>query len=141
MPNLANMTVEQTQAAIRKEAIAQQNDRFRRAICGKLDHPEDKGLRVPNGRLVWTQGINALGSVFLADALEAVAKFDAFGEDNDPYGTREFAALEISHEGQAVKIYWKIDCYSDQSFNYGSEDPADMDKTCRVLTLLLPSEY
>jgi len=140
MPNLATMTPEETQEAIRTEAIAQQNDRFRRAMCGKLDHEDDKGLSIPSGRLVWTQGIDAMGGVFLADTLEAIAGFDAFGEDNDPYGTREFAALDVTHEGNPVKIFWKIDAY-DKDYKYGSDDPADQTVTNRVLTILLPSEY
>jgi len=143
MPNLATMTTEETQDAIRTEAIAQQNDRFRRAICGMLDHEDDQGLSIPSGRIVYTQGIDALGFVFLADVMKAVAAFSDFSEENDPNKERDFAALDVTSEGQPapVKIFWKIDYYADRKFEFGSEDPADLSKTVRVLTLLLPSEY
>ena len=140
MPNLANMSIEETQAAIRTEATAQQNDRFRRAMCGKLDHEDDKGLAIPSGRIVYTQGIDALGHDFLMEAMRLVSEVSEFSEDNDPYGSHEFASIDVPHEGQTVKIFWKIDAY-DTEFKYGSPDPADPKVTRRVLTLLLPSEY
>ena len=140
MPNLATMTIEETQEAIRAEAIAQQNDRFRRGICGYLDHPDDKSLSILSGKIVYTPGIAALGLAFLADARKAIAHFDAFTEDNDPYGTHDFAAQDIPHEGATVKIFWKIDAY-DVNYVYGSNDPADPQVTRRVLTIFLPSEY
>lgn len=37
-------------------------------------------------------------------------------------------------------IFWKIDYY-DQDLCSGSEDPRDLSKTCRVLTILLAEEW
>lgn len=142
MPDLANMTAEKAQTATRTQTIAQQNDRFRRSMCGMLDHPDDKGLAIPSGRLAWTAGISALDDVFFCHLLRAVATFNDFNEDNDPYETHEFAALDVTVQGQSgpIKIFWKIDAY-DPDYHYGSEDPADPEITNRVLTLMLPSEY
>lgn len=109
--------------------IARQNDLFRLGIVTGL--PE--GFR---GRVVLTPGINAEGRDFVTECCLAVAQFDAFSEDNDPYGARDFAALTV----KGVRIYFKIDLY-DADCVYGSEKPADLDATTRVLTLLLPSEY
>jgi hypothetical protein len=62
--------------------------------------------------------------------------FDAFIEDNDPHGEHDFGAFD--HAGH--RIFWKIDYY-DQAIEFGSEDPADPDKTMRALTIMLAEEY
>jgi hypothetical protein len=118
-----------TETAVQAELIARQNDAFRAAL---LSHG---GSGFP-GRTVCTQGIAAEGPLFLAELLHAVATFDEFNEDNDPYDDHTFGALEIS----GTRVYWKIDLY-DEEYEFGSEDPADPVRTRRVLTLLLPSEY
>jgi len=38
------------------------------------------------------------------------------------------------------KVYFNIDYY-DRNMEYGSEDPADLKQTTRVMTILLPNEY
>ena len=85
---------------------------------------------------VMTPGVQALGAVGLARAVEAVRSFEVFNEDNDPYGERDFGAFEI--DGQ--RLFWKIDYY-DLSLTGASPDPADPAVTRRVLTLLLAEEY
>lgn len=93
-------------------------------------------LRCSNagGRIAITQGVLATGSV--AAILAKVRAFDAFDADNDPYGQHDFGALDCGDE----KIFWKIDYY-DQAMQFGSPDPADPSVTCRVLTVMLASEY
>ena len=88
------------------------------------------------GRTVVTAGVNAGGPEFVLKVLNAVAGFDNFSGDNDPYGEHDFGNLEI--DGR--KIYFKLDYY-DRDCVYGSEDPSDPEKTCRVLTVMLAEEY
>lgn len=88
------------------------------------------------GRLVQTPGIAALPLNDQSAIREKVERFDAFTEDNDPYGERDFGAFE--HNGD--RIFWKIDYY-DPTLSMGSEDPSDAKQTVRVLTIMLASEY
>lgn len=88
------------------------------------------------GKIITTQGIEALP---LDDKMQIFAKvrqFDDFNEGNDPYGEHDFGSFK--HQGN--KIFWKIDYY-DLDLQYGSENPADPSKTIRVLTIMLAEEY
>lgn len=107
--------------------IRELNDAFRKFPWGG---------RSALGRTVVTAGIEALGPKFVLNVLNAVAGFDQFSGDNDPYGEHDFGNFEI--EGEMV--YFKIDYY-DAACVYGSEDPSDPTKTTRVLTVMLASEY
>ena len=89
-----------------------------------------------NGKLLMTSGIASLSYAEQAFIIEKVRTFDAFTEDNDPHGEHDFGSFECN--GQ--KIFWKIDYYA-PGMEYGSEDPADPDKTVRVLTVMLAEEY
>lgn len=88
------------------------------------------------GRLVQTSGISALPMADQSAIREKVENFDDFTADNDPHGERDFGAFE--HNGE--RIFWKIDYY-DATLSMGSEDPSDPNKTVRVLTIMLASEY
>ena len=98
------------------------NDRFRQSLRG--------------GMLVMTSGVIALGQERQLKILEAVARFDSFDEDNDPYGEHDFGALEVEGE----RLFFKIDYY-DQSLSAHSSDPSDETVTKRVLTIMLAGEY
>jgi len=107
--------------------IAAQNDRFRR------------GDKTIPGQIVMTQGIQAL----LAEAnseqaaiFHLVRNFDAFTEDNNPHGERDFGQFDFADQ----RCFWKVDLY-DLDYTYGSEAPSDLSKTRRVLTILLASEW
>jgi hypothetical protein len=71
-----------------------------------------------------------------ADALMRVQSFSDFNADNDPHGEHDFGSFELADE----KFFWKIDYY-DRDMMFGSEDPADPEKTTRVLTIMLAEEY
>jgi len=105
------------------QEIARLNDRFRKHQQG-------------NGRLMVTQGINAKGPEFVMRVLRLVAAFDDFSPDNDPYKEHDFGMIEIDGE----KIFWKFDYY-DPDLKWGSQDPSDESKTCRVLTVMYSHEY
>lgn len=121
------MTDEQRAAVV--AIIARQNDQFRAAmpLGGRADLP---------GRLVCTTGIAQQGAEFLFNLQMAVAAFSDFSEDNDPWGDHTFGVITLA----GVKVFWKIDLY-DENCEYGSDEPENPERTHRVLTLLLPSEY
>jgi len=89
-----------------------------------------------NGTILITQAVRANGEAFIQEVATAVRNFDAFSEDNDPWGEHDFGALEVC--GQ--KVFFKIDCY-DPTCSQGSENPANAALTHRVLTIMLASEY
>lgn len=88
------------------------------------------------GRVVITQGIDALGDDFLLNTLNAMRRFDAFNEANDPYGEHDFGALTIGSQ----RVFWKID-YFDPSMTSAAVDPASASLCQRVLTIMLAEEY
>ena len=102
--------------------IRQLNDQFRKCFCG--------------GRVMITQGVDALPSDLRAKAIRNVATFEAFNLDNDPHNEHDFGSFDLA--GQ--KFFWKIDYYS-PDLQGGSEDPSDPAKTARVLTIMLAQEY
>ena len=83
-----------------------------------------------------TAGVIALGQARQLTILEAVASFNTFDEDIDPYGEHDFGALDVEGE----RLFWKIDYY-DRSLSAHSPDPADPSVTTRVLTIMLAEEY
>src|SRR3954467_1010200 len=85
------------------------------------------------GRIVITRGIEALGSAGVARVLVAVAGFDEFSEDNDPWGEHDCAVLTV--EGR--RIVFKIDLYEDPEVK-GADGKSI---TTRVLTIMLAEEY
>lgn len=88
------------------------------------------------GRLVQTQGVNALPQHVQSAIRVKVETFNEFTPDNDPYGERDFGAFD--YEGH--RVFWKIDCYA-PDLCHGSEDPSDPRQTVRVLTIMLAEEY
>jgi hypothetical protein len=111
--------------------IAALNDAFRASL----------GAATLNGRrlgnVTMTAGIAALPFDLQLAVMRRVRGFDAFTEDNDPYGEHDFGAFDQPGAG---KIFWKIDYYA-PGMQRGSEDPADPKQTVRVLTILLADEY
>src|SRR3954471_2861786 len=67
------------------------------------------------GRVVITTGIEALGAI--REVLTAVARFDDFTEDNDPWGEHDCAVLTV--DGR--RIIFKID-YFDCDLRWHSPD-------------------
>ena len=103
-------------------AIRVLNDNFRSTFIG--------------GQVVMTAGVNALPVDTKARVLLAVQSFDTFTEDNDPHHEHDFGSFEI--EGETY--FFKIDYYA-LDMDGGSEDPADPEKTTRVLTIMRADEY
>lgn len=103
-------------------AIQRLNDNFRKTFTG--------------GRILVTAGINAMSQDDVAQILSRVRNFNDFTTANDPYGEHDMACFD--YKGQ--RIFWKIDYY-DRNLQYLSEDPADVSKTIRVMTIMKASEY
>jgi hypothetical protein len=104
------------------DRIRELNDKFRRTFVG--------------GTIVLTSGVDALKPDLKARVLLAVRRFDAFSTDNDPHKEHDFGSFEVSNQ----TYFWKLDYY-DRNMDGGSEDPADPEKTTRVLTIMRADEY
>jgi hypothetical protein len=104
------------------EKARELNDAFRKSFTG--------------GKVVMTASVAELPEMVRANALLEVSRFDRFTEDNDPHGEHDFGSFELVGR----TFFWKIDAY-DASMEFGSEDPADPEKTTRVLTLMLAEDY
>ena len=82
MPETTDRRPEATDAADAETlAMRSLNDHLRRTFAG--------------GRVVMTQGVNALADQTIHRVLKAIRDFDDFTEDNDPYGTHEFGMIDI----------------------------------------------
>lgn len=104
------------------ETIKRLNDQFRHSFEG--------------GRVMVTAGVDALGHAHVRHLLGLVRTFNNFSPDNDPHGEHDFGALDYDGE----RYFWKIDYYA-RDLQTGSEDPADPNKTVRILTVLRADEY
>jgi len=98
------------------------NDNFRTMFIG--------------GRIVMTQGVAELPLDLKARIILTVQSFADFNADNDPHGEHDFGSFELAGE----TYFFKVDYYS-PDLNSGSEDPADPEKTARVLTIMCADEY
>ena len=88
------------------------------------------------GSLLTTSGVLALGIYLNQAILIAIAAYDDFDEDNDPFGEHDFGLVEVA--GQEVLC--KIDYYNND-LRFHSPDPADPAVTRRIMTIFLPEEY
>lgn len=88
------------------------------------------------GRVMLTRGIYSKGQACINEILQAVRTFNNFNKHNDPYNENDYGSFEYGGE----KIMWKIDYY-DRNLQYYSENPADINKTIRVMTVMLAEEY
>ena len=109
------------------QQIAQQNDEFRRG------DPNVPGIRVI------TAGLDHLLKrleISPDQLTQQIAQFDDFTQHNDPHEQHDFGAFEFHRN----KLFWKIDAYN-RDYSMGSDDPSDLSKTRRVLTIMLAEEY
>lgn len=109
------------------QTIRELNDRFR------------KGDTSISGQIVFTRGINNLleeQDKAPDDLMHLVRSYDSFTPENDPHGEHDFGSFLFA----GYTTFWKIDYY-DPTLKWGSDNPADNTKTCRVLTVMLAEEY
>ncbi len=101
---------------------------------------------------VATAGFRSLPEVDQSCVRELIETFDAFDEDNDPHGERDFGAIYQLIDGRWMterprnrddereRVFWKFDYY-DCDLRFASEDAANPAVTRRVLTIMLADEY
>ena len=101
---------------------------------------------------VATVGFRSLSASDQSCVRELIETYDAFDEDNDPHGERDFGCVyqlgdgrwtterPRSHEDERERVFWKFDYY-DRDLQFGSEDAANPAVTRRVLTIMLADEY
>ena len=100
---------------LKAQRIAELNDRCRSQV-GVF-----RTERTGEGVIIFTQGVANLPSEVQAEICIKTRNFDEFTEANDPCGEHDFGSLEDRQ--------------------HLSEDPADPEKTFRVLTIMLADEY
>lgn len=112
----------------RAAKIAALNDQMRR-------EPRSKAL----GQVVITAGVAAEGDEFRLKVREALAALGPrdFTPANDPYGERDFCAFQV----HGKRLFFKVDYYAKGDLTRASEDPADPDKTERIMTIMFAEEY
>ena len=122
-----------------RERIARLNDLARRAM----------GVACT---AVATVGFRSLPEADQSCVRELIETFDAFTEDNDPHGERDFGTIYQLTDGrwttdrprlredERERVFWKLDYY-DRAMRFASEDAADPAQTRRVLTIMLSDEY
>ncbi len=109
------------------EAIRELNDKFR---VGDITVP---------GRWMFTAGVMALLKINNVEPpvlIALIGEFDQFDADNDPFREHDFGMMQYLGE----KLFWKFDYYG-HDLKHGSDDPSDILKTFRVLTIMLAREY
>ena len=131
MTEVTILSAEDQAETDRTAKIAEQNDLFRTTWGA------DPSVQ---GQIVVTQGVSALSVIAQMRIMGAVKEFATFTEDNDPYGDHTFGAFEVTDEGEAILLFWKIDLY-DTDYTFGSDTPEDTGATRRVLTIMQRHKY
>ena len=101
---------------------------------------------------VATVGFRSLPEADQSSVRELIETYDAFDEDNDPHGERDFGCVYQLGDGrwtterprvcddERERVFWKLDYY-DRDLRFGSDDAANPAVTRRVLTIMLADEY
>ena len=102
--------------------------------------------------VVATVGFRSLSDADQSRVRELIETFDAFTEDNDPHGERDFGCIYQLGDGrwtterprvradERERVFWKLDYY-DRELQFASKDAANPAVTRRVLTIMLADEY
>ena len=106
----------------RRAKIRALNDAFRKTFWG--------------GRVMMTVGVAALEAPVRNAVVEKIKFFEAFDDDNDPWGEHDFVSVEL--DGQT--FFAKTDYYDRECVAH-SKDAAYPGKTCRVMTIMLAEEH
>ena len=112
----------------RARCIAELNDRLRK-------EPANRAL----GQVLLSAGIAARDDAFKTKVLAAIAAMTPkhFKAGNDPYRERDFNSFSV---GERLCLF-KIDYFAKGDLRKPSDDPADLRKTERVMTVMFADEY
>lgn len=112
----------------RTRRIASLNDQLRK-------NPFDRQY----GQVLISAGIAAKGETFQQHVLAAISAMTPkdYKKGNDPYKERDFNAFTVAGR----LCLYKIDYYQKDDQRRMSEDPADPQKTDRVMTVMFANEY
>ena len=89
------------------------------------------------GEIIITRDVSELiGGALVGEVLYIMASYDDFSRASDPHGEHDFGVFDAFGN----EFFWKID-YFNLSKDGHSPDPADPQITCRVLTLMLATDY
>ena len=101
---------------------------------------------------VATVGFRSLPEADQSQVREFIETYDAFDEDSDPHGERDFGTIYQLGDGrwtterprlgadERERVFWKLD-YFDRQMEFASDDAANPAITRRVLTIMLSDEY
>ena len=101
---------------------------------------------------VATVGFRSLPTSDQSRVRELIETYDAFTEDNDPHGERDFGTIYQLGDGrwtterprlsddERERVFWKLDYY-DRQMQFASDDATNPAVTRRVLTIMLADEY
>ena len=103
--------------AKKAKKIAQLNDAFRQTFIA--------------GRIVLTEGVCALADAEREAVIKKVRAYNDFHQYNDPDKTHGCGGFEC----QGISYFWQFNYYDKQTQDFDSPDPADSERTLRVLTI------
>lgn len=112
-----------TEEQVKKTTIAKLNDRFRNG---------DRSL----GEYKMSRQVLALPIKKQKQLFKQIQEFDDFTLENDPRGEHDTGKVTMDN----VEYIWKID-YLDTSMIMLSDEPADINKTTRILLVIRADEY
>jgi hypothetical protein len=95
---------------------------------------ESRALVILAGRPNWS--ILNPGASFCFSHIFPGCAARSVTKDNDPHGEHDFGSFDLA----GVSYFFEID-YCSPDMEGGSEDPADPEKTTRVLTIMRADEY
>lgn len=106
----------------RGELIRQINDRCRHSFTGCL--------------ILLTTALDELEVHTKALVLHQVRTFKDFNDSNDTWHEHDLGFFELNGD----RYFWKFDYFA-PDMQFGSDDPSDIEKTRRVLTVGFASDY
>ena len=130
---MINQQIDQRKNKSQKGAIA-----TNKLIANLNDNLRRYWYSPAHGTTVLTAGVQALvnSEPLINCLMQAIADFNGFTEDNDPYQEHDFGCITFWNQ----KILWKIDYYN-LAMTEHSPCAADPYMTKRVLTVMLAEEY